>query len=117
MRSGELGGGYTPHHHLTHHLNLHPANLHPPSGEARDGRAPAQLRAVPLYAQRVGAEVFATASQPKHAYLRSLGIEHISTSRDADVFAAEMTDMVGERGVDVVLNSLTSGKYIENAVQ
>ena len=34
------------------------------------------------YAQRVGAEVFATASAPKHEYLRSLGVKHISTTRD-----------------------------------
>ena len=69
------------------------------------------------YARRVGAEIFATASEPKHEYLRSLGIEHIGTSRDSEVFAAEMAGMVGERGVDVVLNSLTTGKYVERAVE
>jgi myxalamid-type polyketide synthase MxaB len=68
------------------------------------------------YAQRVGAEVFATASAPKHEYLRSLGVKHISTTRDEDAFAEDMGVMVGNRGVDVVLNSLTSGDYIAKTV-
>jgi len=68
------------------------------------------------YAQRVGAVVYATASAPKHDFLRSLGVKFISTSRDPDVFAKEMKEMVGDRGVDVVLNSLTSDGYIDATV-
>ena len=68
------------------------------------------------FAQRVGAELFATASAPKHEYLRSLGVKHISTTRDEQVFAREMSAMVTVRGVDVVLNSLTSGDYIGKTV-
>ena len=68
------------------------------------------------FAQRVGAEVFATASTPKHAYLQSLGVTNLSTTRDEDVFAKEMSVLVGDRGVDVVLNSLTSGEYISKTV-
>ena len=68
------------------------------------------------YAQRVGAEVFATASAPKHDFLRSLGVKHISTSRDPGLFKREMQGMVGDRGVDVVLNSLTSDGYIDATV-
>ena len=41
------------------------------------------LAAVQL-AQAAGAEVFATASSPKQAYLRSLGIEHVFNSRTTD---------------------------------
>ena len=68
------------------------------------------------YAKRVGAEVFASASLGKHEHLRSLGVRCISTSRDSDVFGQEMRDMVGTRGVDVVLNSLTSGNYVAESV-
>ena len=68
------------------------------------------------YAKRVGAEVFASASLGKHEYLRSLGVSHISTSRDSDVFGREMRGMLGDDRVDVVLNSLTSGNYVEESV-
>ncbi len=68
------------------------------------------------YARRVGAVVFATASPSKHEYLRSLGVQHISTTRDENAFAVEMRAMVGDRGVDVVLNSLTSGDFIGKTV-
>ena len=68
------------------------------------------------HAQWVEAEVFATASAPKHEYLRSLGVKHISTTRDENVFAREMGAMVGSRGVDVVLNSLTSRDYVAKTV-
>ena len=68
------------------------------------------------YAQRVGAEVYTTASTPKHDFLRSLGVKFISTSRDPELFKREMKEMVVERGIDVVLNSLTSDGYIEATV-
>lgn len=69
------------------------------------------LAAVQL-AQRIGAEVFATAgSEEKRAYLRTLGIEHVMDSRSLD-FAEEILRITKGRGVDVVLNSL-SGAAIE----
>ncbi len=57
-------------------------------------------------AKRAGAEVFATAGSPeKQAYLRSLGIRHVMSSRSTD-FAAEVRAATGGVGVDLVLNSL-----------
>lgn len=71
------------------------------------------LAAVQL-AQRIGAEIFATAgSEEKRAYLRSLGIEHVMDSRSLG-FADEILRRTQGRGVDVVLNSLT-GAAIEKS--
>ncbi len=64
------------------------------------------LAAVQL-AQRVGAEILATAgSDEKRGFLRSLGIEHVMDSRTLN-FADEILARTGGRGVDIVLNSLT----------
>ncbi len=58
-------------------------------------------------ARRIGAEVFATAgSAAKHAFLRSLGVEHIFSSRTAN-FRERLLELTGGQGVDVVLNSLS----------
>ena len=56
--------------------------------------------------------MYATASQPKHAFLRSLGIEHVFDSRQLD-FGTEILAATEDRGVDVVLNSLTSEGFID----
>ncbi len=69
------------------------------------------LAAVQL-AQDAGAEIFATASAPKQAYLRELGVEHIYDSRQT-AFAQEILEATGGEGVDVVLNSLTGPGFIE----
>ena len=69
------------------------------------------LAAVQL-AQKAGAEVFATASAPKHAYLRSLDIAHVFDSRTTD-FGNQIMDATGGSGVTVVLNSLTGPGFIE----
>ena len=69
------------------------------------------LAAIQL-AQAAGAEVFATASAPKQAYLRSLGVEHIYDSRQT-AFGKEILDDTGGVGVDVVLNSLTGEGFID----
>jgi myxalamid-type polyketide synthase MxaB len=62
-------------------------------------------------AQRAGAEVFATAgTEEKRAYLRSLGIRHVMSSRTTD-YIREILDLTVGRGVDIVLNSLT-GEFI-----
>ena len=69
------------------------------------------LAAVQL-AQAAGAEVFVTASAPKQAYLRSLGVEHIYDSRQT-AFGKEILDDTDGVGVDVVLNSLTGEGFID----
>ena len=69
------------------------------------------LAAIQL-AQAVGAEVFATASAPKQAYLRSLGVGHVFDSRST-AFGQEILEATGGAGVDLVLNSLTAEGFIE----
>ncbi|MCY4111704.1 MAG: zinc-binding dehydrogenase, partial [Chloroflexi bacterium] len=69
------------------------------------------LAAIQL-AQAAGAEVFATASAPKQAYLRSVGVKNLFDSRQT-TFGAEILEATGGEGVDVVLNSLTSEGFIE----
>ena len=72
------------------------------------------LAAVQL-AQRLGAEVFATAgSPPKRALLRGLGVQHVFDSRSTS-FAAQVLAATGGEGVDVVLNSL-AGEFIGASV-
>ncbi len=57
-------------------------------------------------AQAMGAEVFATASRPKHDLLRELGVRYVFDSRSAAW--ADGVDAAAEgRGVNVVLNSLS----------
>jgi acyl transferase domain-containing protein/NADPH:quinone reductase-like Zn-dependent oxidoreductase/nucleoside-diphosphate-sugar epimerase/acyl carrier protein len=71
------------------------------------------LAAVQL-AQRAGAEIFATAGSPaKREYLRQLGVPHVMDSRSLD-FATLIRAVVGERGVDLVLNSLTGPAMTES---
>ena len=69
------------------------------------------LAAIQL-AQAAGAEVFATASAPKQAYLRSLGVRHVFDSRSTS-FGREVLAATGGDGVDVVLNSLTGEGFID----
>jgi len=58
-------------------------------------------------AQKVGAEIFATAGSPeKRGFLRSLGVKHVMDSRRT-AFADEVMEHTGGKGVDIVLNSLT----------
>ena len=69
------------------------------------------LAAIQL-AQAAGAEVFATASAPKQALLRSLGVNHIFDSRQTK-FGEQILEATGGEGVHVVLNSLTSEGFID----
>ena len=69
------------------------------------------LAAIQL-AQAAGAEVFATASAPKQAYLRSLGVEHVFDSRQT-TFGEEILEATGGAGVDLILNSLTAEGFID----
>ncbi|MBV2124240.1 MAG: SDR family NAD(P)-dependent oxidoreductase [Candidatus Thiodiazotropha sp. (ex Ctena orbiculata)] len=71
------------------------------------GQAAVQL------AQAVGAEVFATASPSKHAHLKAQGVCNLMNSRTLD-FAAEINELTGGRGVDVVLNSLNKDYIAAN---
>ena len=63
-------------------------------------------------AMATGAEVFATASRPKHGRLHSLGVEQVFDSRTTS-FGEEILAATGGKGVDVVLNSLTGPGFIE----
>ncbi|ORB51047.1 polyketide synthase [Mycobacteroides saopaulense] len=63
-------------------------------------------------AQQFGAEVFATASTFKRATLRKLGVKYVYDSRTTD-FADQILADTDGKGVDVVLNSLTSEGFIE----
>ena len=69
------------------------------------------LAAIQL-AQAAGAEVLATASAPKRAFLKSLGVTHLFDSRST-AFGQEIMEATKGEGVDVVLNSLTSEGYID----
>ena len=64
------------------------------------------------WVRAAGAEVFATASAPKQAYLRSLGVKHVFDSRTT-AFGEEILDATDGAGVDVVLNSLTGEGFID----
>ena len=77
------------------------------SGSGGVGLAAVQI------AKWMGAEVFVTAgSEEKRAFLQGLGIEHVMDSRTLQ-FGAEVRSRTGNRGVDVVLNSLTGPAIAE----
>ena len=66
-------------------------------------------------AQRLGAEVFATAgSEEKRAFLASLGVAHVMSSRTLE-FGDLVMKATGGRGVDLVLNSL-AGDFIPRSL-
>ena len=69
------------------------------------------LAAIQL-AQAAGAEVFATASDRKQAYLRSLGVENVFDSRTT-AFGRNILEATEGVGIDVVLNSLTGEGFID----
>ena len=64
----------------------------------------------------LGAEVYATCSDSKRAYLSALGIKHIYNSRTTDFEKALLQD-TNNQGVDVVLNSLTSEGFIDASIK
>ncbi len=68
------------------------------------------------FSRLAGAQVYATASVAKQAYLREgLGIENVYDSRSTD-FGAAILSATSGAGVDVVLNSLTSDGFIESSL-
>ena len=68
------------------------------------------LAAIQL-AKHVGAEIYATASSSKQAYLKALGVVHVYDSRTTDFGKAILAD-TNNQGIDVILNSLTSEGFI-----
>ena len=66
-------------------------------------------------AQAAGAEVFATASPPKWEALRKMGVKQIMNSRTLE-FADHIQELTQGQGVDIVLNSLTSGEFISKSL-
>ena len=76
------------------------------AGAGGVGQAAIQL------AQGLGAEVYATASEGKRGYLKSLGVSGVFDSRSTE-FGEEILAATGGAGVDVVLNSLTGAGFIE----
>lgn len=66
-------------------------------------------------AQKVGAEIFATASPSKWEFLESLGVKHLFNSRTLD-FAGEIANITQGKGVDIVLNSL-AGDFIPKSLE
>ena len=64
------------------------------------------------WARAAGLRVFGTASEPKQAYLRSLGVEGVFDSR-SPAFGEAVLSATGGAGVQMVLNSLTSEGFIE----
>ena len=100
----------TAHYGLNHLAQLRSGDkvlIHAAAGGV--GQAAIQL------AQRARAEVFATASPGKWAFLKSLGVEHIMNSRTLD-FVDEIMAITAGHGVDVVLNSL-NGEYIPKSLE
>ncbi|MEH2172819.1 SDR family NAD(P)-dependent oxidoreductase [Nostoc sp.] len=66
-------------------------------------------------AQQLGAEVFATASLPKWQALRNMGVQHIMNSRSSE-FVETVQQITQGQGVNLVLNSLTSGDAIAHSL-
>lgn len=66
------------------------------------------------YAKMVGAEIFATAgSEEKREYLRSLGVDHVFSSRDLD-FSNKISKITGGEGVNVVLSALSGEIFYQS---
>ncbi len=65
-------------------------------------------------AQKIGAEIYATASPGKWELLEARGVKHIFNSRTLD-FAEEILTATEGQGVDVVLNSF-NGDYIAKSL-
>ena len=81
------------------------------AGTGGVGMAAAQL------ARHLGLEVFATASRPKWDTLRAMGFDddHIGDSRTLE-FEDKFRAMVGDRGFDVVLDSL-AGEFVDASLR
>lgn len=95
---------------------LHQARLQPGEKILIHGAAGGVGIAAIQVARWLGAEIYATVgSEEKRDFLRLLGVEHIHDSRSLS-FAEEILAKTGNRGVDVVLNSL-AGEAINRNFQ
>jgi len=100
----------TAHYALNEHAHLQRGEsvlIHAGSGGV--GFAAIQL------AQRVGARILSTASAAKHDYVRGLGVDEVYDSRSLD-FRDDVLAATGQRGVDVVLNSL-AGEFQRKSLE
>ena len=70
------------------------------------------LAAVQL-ARGIGAEIFGTASASKHALLREKGVDHPMDYRTQD-FAAEVKRIIGDAGLDMILDPLGGAATAKN---
>ncbi|MEA5472132.1 aminotransferase class I/II-fold pyridoxal phosphate-dependent enzyme, partial [Spirulina sp. 06S082] len=98
----------TAYYGLVHLANLQPGDrilIHAAAGGV--GQAAIQI------ARQIGAEIFATASPKKWAFLRSQGITKVMNSRSLD-FAEEILAVTQGQGVDVVFNSLNGEAIAKN---
>ncbi len=82
------------------------ARLSPGESVLIHGAAGGVGQAAVAVAQRARAKIFATAHPKKHAFLRSLGLSDVYSSRDLG-FEEAISRATQGRGVDVVLNSLS----------
>ncbi|GDY50038.1 hypothetical protein SVIO_006610 [Streptomyces violaceusniger] len=102
----------TAHYALRDLLGIQPGQrLLVHSGAGGVGMAAIQLATV------WGAEVFATASEPKQDAVAGLGVarDHIASSRTLD-FERAFTEVTGGKGVDAVLNSL-AGEFVDASLR
>ena len=60
--------------------------------------------------KRIGAEVFGTASAPKHDAIREQGVDHPIDYRSTD-FASEVLRITGGEGVDVVMDAIGPSSF------
>ncbi|MEU9559929.1 SDR family NAD(P)-dependent oxidoreductase [Streptomyces fumanus] len=98
-----------------HHCLVDLARLAPGERVLVHGGAGAVGLAVLQCARAQGARVIATAgTETKRDLLRTLGAEHVLDSRSLD-FAAQVRELTGGLGVDVVVNSL-SGEAIARSL-
>ena len=100
----------TAHYALNEHARLQEGEsvlVHAGSGGV--GFAAIQL------ARKVGARIFSTASEAKREYVRGLGVDEVYDSRSLD-FADAVLAATGQRGVDVVLNSL-AGEFLRKSLE
>lgn len=97
------------------HALMDRAQLQP--GEAvliHSGSGGVGLAAIQV-AQHIGARVFATAgTASKRDYLREMGVKHVYDSKSLD-YIREIFSANGQRGVDVILNSLT-GEHLKQSL-
>uniref|UniRef100_A0A0G4G258 Carrier domain-containing protein n=1 Tax=Chromera velia CCMP2878 TaxID=1169474 RepID=A0A0G4G258_9ALVE len=58
------------------------------------------------YCKAIGAEIYGTCSDKKVDTAKAMGVKGVASSRDPKKFAEEMAKMLGDKKIDVVLNSL-----------